>query len=173
MFRNIILVLIPFFVVFLYGESNKSAHQNFIQINKKMIEDKVFYSRYEGNAFYIMNKFKKIDPVELYGEVVYIMMDSPKSISGNAEFVSYRLNDGKIMIYGNDGSVSRMSLVSVKPDRWIFIEEDDVIGDGKRFELKKGGKEIWYLKKPKGYPPLEKCKPFEMECFVEAFKFPV
>jgi len=171
MFKKILLLWMILFMMSLYGENNRIVQQNFITINKKMIEGKVFYSRYEENSFYIMSKFKKIDPVELYGKVVYIMMDSPKSISGSAEFVSYRLKDGKIMIYGNDGSVSRMSLISVKPDRWILMEEDDVIGDGKRFELKKGV-EIWFFKKPKGYPPLEKCKPFEMECFVDAFKFP-
>ena len=160
-------------IVFLYGENNRNTQQNFITISKKMIEGKVFYSRYEGNSFYIMSKFKNIDPVESFGEVVYAMMDSPKSISGNVEYVNYRIKKGKIFIYGNDGSVYRLTLITTSPDRWILIEEADVIGDRKRLNFKKTGKETWYLKKPKGYPPLEKCKSFEGECFVEAFKFPV
>lgn len=173
MFRNIILVLIPFFVVFLYGENNKNAHQNFIKIKKEMIEDKVFYSRYQGNSFYIQTKFKKMNPSESFGEVVSTMMNSPKSISGNMGYVSYWIKKGKIVIYGNDGSATRNTLIAIKPDSWILIEEEDMDGNDKRFGFKKLGKETWYLKKPKGYPPLERCKPFEGKCFVEAFKLPV
>ena len=138
-----------------------------------MIEGKVFYSRYEGKSFYIQTKYKKMQSPEPFGEVVYTMMDSPKSISGNVEYVSYWIKNGKIVIYGNSGSAFRYTLISIKPDRWILIEEEDMDGDEKQFGFKKLGKETWYLKKPKGYPPLEKCKPFEGECFVEAFKFPV
>lgn len=173
MLKRIVLVSMVMSVVFLYGKNNRNTEQNFISINKKMIEGKVFYSRYEGNSFYIQSKFKNIDPVESFGEVVYIMMDSPKSISGSSEYVSYRLKSGKIVIYGNDGSATRLTLISTTSDRWILIEEEDADGIDKHFDYKNTGKETWYLKKPKGYPPLEKCKPFEGECFVEAFKFPV
>jgi len=169
--KTIFFSMISLMVVSLWGGKHYTGHK-FINISKQMIEGRIFYSRFNGNEFYILSKFKKIDPISQYGEVTYIMMDSPKSISGNTEVVGYRIIDGKLMVYGNDGSASRMSLVEVKPDRWILVEEDDVMGNGKRFKLKKGVN-VWFLKKPKGYPALEKCKPVDMECFVEAFKFPV
>ncbi len=173
MFKKILMMWMALFVIFLFGENNKNTQQNFISINKKMIEGKVFYSRFEGNSFYIMSRFKNIDPVDLYGEVVYTMMSSPKSISGNMEHVSYWIRDGKIVIYDNGGGASRLTLIAISPDRWILLEEEDGDGDGKHFGFKKTGKETWYLKKPRGYPALEKCKPVDLKCFVEAFKFPV
>lgn len=173
MFKKIIVVWLALFSVLLYGEQNKDPRQTFIKISKQMVEGKIFYSQYEGNSFYIQTNFKKIDPIESFGEVLYKMMNSAKSISGSVDYVSYRLKNGKIVIYGNDGSASRLTLISVSDDRWILLEEEDMDGMGKRFGFKKTGKETWYLKKPQGYPPLEKCKPFEGECFVEAFKFPV
>lgn len=173
MLTRTVLASMVIFVVFLYGENNKNTQQNFIRINKKMIEGKVFYSRYEGNSFYIQSKFKNIDPSDLFGEVVYTMMDSPKSISGSMDYVYYRLKNGKIVISGNDGSATRLTLISASAGRWILIEEEDVDGRDERFGFKKTGKKTWYFKKPKGYPELEKCKPVDLECFVEAFKFPV
>lgn len=173
MFKKLTIAWVVIFTVFLYGKNAGNSHEKHMNITKKMIEGKVFYSRYEGNSFYIQSKFSKIDPKEGYGEVVYIMMDSPKSISGNTEYVSYWLKKGKILVYGNDGSATRYTLISIKPDRWILIEEEDMDGIDKQFGFKKLGKETWYFKKPKGYPELEKCKPFEGECFVEASKFPV
>lgn len=164
MFRKIVLVGMVIFSTFLYGKTNTSAQQNFITINKKMIEGKIFYSRFDGNSFYIQAKFKKIDPVESFGEVAYTMMDSPRSISGNVEYVSYWLKKGKIVIYGNDGSATRLTLISATPDRWILIEEGDVDGIDKQFGFKKRGKETWYLKKPRGYPQFDRCIPEEMEC---------
>lgn len=167
MLKRIVLVSMVISMVFLYGENNRNAEKNFITINKKMIEGKVFYSRYKDNSFYIQSKFKNIDPVESFGEVVYTMMNSPKSISGSMEYVGYRIKNGKIVIYGNDGSATRHTLISIKEDRWILIEEEDMDGNDKRFGFKKLGKETWYLKKPRGYPKLDKCKPFEGECFLK------
>ena len=173
MLRKILLVGMVMSVVFLYGENNRNAQQNFIIITKKMIEGKVFYSRYDGNSFYIQSKFKNIDPADSFGEVVCTAMGSPKSISGSMDYVYYRLKNGKIVISGNDGSATRLTLISASADRWILMKEEDVDGRDKRFGYKKSGKRIYYLKKPKGYPELEKCKPVDLECFVEAFKFPV
>ncbi len=167
MFKKILLLWMVLFVMSLYGGKNKNVHQAPIQANKQMLEGKVFYSRYEGNSFYMQSRFKNIDPVESFGEVVYTMMNSPKSISGSMEYVSYWIRNGKIVIYGNDGSATRYTLISIKTDRWILIEEEDIDGNDKRFGFKKVGKETWHLKKPRGYPKLEKCKPFEGECFIE------
>ncbi len=162
MLKKLVLAIIVIITHSLCEAKNMSTHQATVEINKKMIENKVFYSRFKENSFYIQTHFKKIDPIELYGEVDYIMMDSPKSNTGSAETVSYQIKNGKIVIYGNDGSIERISLISVKPNHWILIGEEDVMGDGKRFN--KTGKKIWYLKKPKGYPPLERCKPVDLEC---------
>ena len=154
----------------LYGEKYQYDTKRSIAVTRQMIEGKKFYSRFGGDEFYTLSEFKKIDPVDLYGEVTYIMMDSPRSISGSAETVSYKIVNGTIMIYGNDGSASRLSLVKAGSDRWILLEENDVIGDGRQFKLNKNA-DVWFFKKPKGYPPLEKCKPVDMECFVKTFKF--
>jgi len=153
-------------LAFLFGGNSKQIEQKSIDLNKKMIEGNVFYSRYEGNSFYIMAHFKKIDPVELFGEVDYIMMDSPQSNTGSAETVSYKIKNGKLMIYGNDGSMERLSLIMVSPDLWAFAVEEDLTGDGKHFKQKKIDKEIWHLTRPERYPPLEKCKPIDQECIV-------
>jgi hypothetical protein len=154
------------------GSKSSDINQNNIRVTKKMIEGKVFYSHDAVDDYYILSSFKNIDPVDHYGKVVYIMMRSPESISGYTESVSYGIEDGKIVIYGNDGSSTRYTLITTASGKWVLMEEEDVDGHDKYSNYKKKGKRTWYLKKPKGYPALEKCKPFEMECKVDAFKFP-
>ena len=167
------LMLLLLFTSNLYSNTiskdlNTSKEYNSIKITKKMIEGKVFYSQYEGSSFYTQTEFKNINPSILFGEVFYTMMTSSKSISGSVEALSYKLENGKIIINTNDGSSFRLTLISANSSRWILIQEEDIDGKDKQFGLKKRGEEVFYLKKPKAYPALEKCKPFEGECFVKA-----
>lgn len=169
MFKKIIMLLISMSIVFLYGKSHNDTQHNFIKVTQKMIEGKVFYSQYEGNSFFIQTEFKNINPSNSFGEVFYTMMNTPKSISGSFEAVYYKLENGKIIINGNDGSSYRLTLISTNASRWILMEEEDIDGErGKQFGFKKWEREVFYIKKPKGYPSLEKCEPFEGECFVKA-----
>ena len=154
--------------IYYHGGNDSIAQHDFIKITPKMIEGKVFYSQYEGNSFFIQTEFKNINPSDSFGEVFYTMMNSPESISGSVEAVYYKLENGKIIINGNDGSSSRLTLISVSANEWILIQEEDLDGEGEKFGFKKWERVVFYLQKPKGYPPLEKCKPFEGECFLKA-----
>jgi tetratricopeptide (TPR) repeat protein len=149
------------------GNDNVSKH-DFIKITQKMIEGKIFYSQYEDNSFYIQTQFKNINPSDSFGEVVYTMMNSPESKSGSVEPLPYKLENGKVIINGNDGSSSRLTLVFANDSHWILFQENDIDGEDKQFGFEKWEREVFYLKKPKGYPALEKCKPFEGECFIKA-----
>jgi hypothetical protein len=145
-----------------------AEHQGFIPVTEKMVAEKVFYSRFEGDSFYIESIYKKIYPAMKVGKIIYKMLDSPQSRSGSMEYVFYRIIDGKIYIYGNDGSVTRLTLLSAIPGRWILQEEEDIDGQDKRFGFEARGKKTFYLSKPKGYPDFDKCKPDNdtLQCFV-------
>ena len=169
MHKKLFLLWMVLFAVFLYGEKNKYAPHKPIPVSKQMIEGKAFYEHSGSgrDSYYTMSRFKKMDPGKPYGDLIYVMMGSPGDTSGNAEYVSYSIKNGKIIIYGNGGSNYRLTLVSKNRKRWILMEEEDPDGPDKRFGFQKSDIAVWYLRRPGGYPPLERCKPVDYRCFVK------
>jgi len=59
--------------------------------------------------------------------------------------LSYRLMEGKIVYYGNDGSKHRMTLHSSSPSSWVIMEEEDMDGDDKQFGFGTAVKNVYKL----------------------------
>ena len=150
--------------------NSKKQQAPYIKITKQMLVDRVLYT--ERYSAYLEIRFLKSSFKSVDGDIVSIFLDNHSSIKGSMETTSYRLKDGRIIEYGNDGSKTRVTLISSTPDSWVTLEEDDGDGDDKRFGYAQPVKRIYYLKRPKEYPRFEDCKPnLEGACTLTPSKF--
>ncbi len=166
-----ILVGIMALTFSLYGNDHKKQQISYIKITKQMLVDRVLYTKKYGS--YVEIKFIKPSFKSFDGDLAFTFLQNKNSVIGDMEGLSYRLKDGQIIYYGNDGSKFRMSMLSSTSNTWIMLEEEDVDGDGKQFSYAKPVKNIYYLKKPKEYPRFEDCKPLNaLECSLTSSLYP-
>ena len=120
-------------------QKGKSSHPRF---TKLMLQGRVLQTQMYGSELtvkFIPSQFKSFD-----GDMVFHFSSNDHE---QDEILSYRLLDGKIIYYGNDGSKHRMTLLSVENGTWIILEEEDIDGDDKQFEFGEEVKQIYTVKK--------------------------
>ena len=103
----------------------KDSKQTF---TKQLLQGIVLKTQKYGSKLtvkFIPSQFKSFD-----GDMVFHFSSNDPE---QDERLSYRLIDGKIVYYGNDGSKHRMTLHSASPTSWIILEEEDMDGDDKQF----------------------------------------
>ena len=127
------------------------------RITKQMLAGRTLYNKEEYG--YVEIKFLKPTFKSFDGDVVFTILGSQNSGRGDVEQLSYRLDHGKIIYYSNDGAKYQMTLHSSTSRSWVFLEEEDVDGDGKRVGYSRPVKKIYYLNRPNGYPRFQDCKP--------------
>ncbi len=139
------------------GSSYAKQQGSYERITKQMLAGKTLYSKEQYG--YVEMKFRKPAFKSFDGEIVFTIMENQNSSRGNVEQLSYRLKNGRIIYYSNDGAKYRMTLHSSTSRTWIFLEEEDMDGDGKRTGYSRPVKKSYYLNRPNGYPRFEGCKP--------------
>jgi len=119
----------------------KNSQQKF---TRQMLEGKILQTREYNSDLtvkFLPPRFKSCD-----GDMIF-------HFSSNAdddnEILCYRLIDGKIVYYGNDGSKYRLTLVSADHQKWIMLEEEDIDGDDKQFDFTRAVKKEFMVKKSK------------------------
>ncbi len=120
-------------------QKQKSSHQRF---TKQMLEGRVLQTQMYGSDLtvkFIPSQFKSFD-----GDMVFHFSSN---IEEENERLSYKLMDGKIIYYGNDGSKHRMTLLSAKSSTWIMLEEEDIDGDDKQFGFGQAVKTVFTILK--------------------------
>ena len=116
-------------VIFLIFGSQLNAT---VKINKQMLKGKILQTQMYGSNLtvkFVPSKFKSYD-----GDMVFHFSSNDPE---QDEISSYKLKNGKIIYYGNDGSKYRMTLHSSTPTSWIIFEEEDSDGDGKTVWFRK------------------------------------
>lgn len=126
-------------------------------LTKQMLAGRALYTKEQYG--YVEIKFLKPTFKSFDGDIVFTIMGSQNSSRGDIERLSYRLDDGRVIYYSNDGAKYRMTLISSTSVSWIILEEEDMDGDGKRQGYAQPVKKIYYLNRPNRYPRFQGCKP--------------
>jgi hypothetical protein len=126
-----------------------------------MLQNRTFYYRWwDEPGIYTSVQFlpaPESDPT-IDGMVRYKMLTKTDRGTGSVEEVYYRMIRGKLYIFGNDGSMTRYTLVRREADRWILWEEEAQDGFEKRSDFGRKEKVFWYFHRPPSFPDLDHCR---------------
>jgi len=120
-------------------QKQKKLHLRF---TNQMLQGEVLQTQMYGSDLsitFLPTQFKSFD-----GEILFHFSSNDPE---QDEVLAYRLIDGKIVYYGNDGSKYRMTLHSTTPTSWIILEEEDIDGDDKQFGFRKAVKYVYKLQR--------------------------
>ena len=127
------------------NSQQKSSHPRF---TKQMLQGKVLQAQKYGSELtvkFIPSQFKSFD-----GDIIFHFSSNDPE---QDERLSYRLMDGKIIYYGNDGSKHRITLHSTTSTSWIILEEEDMDGDDKQFGFGKAVKDVYKIQRSSNVSP--------------------
>ncbi len=120
--------------------SQQKKQQSYLKFTRSMLQGQVLQTKMYGSDLtvkFLPTQYKSYD-----GDILFhFSTNDPEQ----DERLSYRLINGKIVFYGNDGTKQRMTLSSTTPSSWIILEEEDVDGDDKQFGFGKGNKIIYKI----------------------------
>jgi hypothetical protein len=124
-----------------FSNNNQQKHKkSYLKFTKHMLQGQVLQTQMYGSDLtvkFLPSAFKSYD-----GDILFhFSTNDPEQ----DERLSYRLINGKIVFYGNDGSKQRMTLSSITPTSWIILEEEDPDGDDRQFGFGKGNKIIYKI----------------------------
>lgn len=131
-------LLFLFFITFAFGGLSKV----FINIDKQMLKGKILYTYQYGSDLTLRFLPASIEPFD--GDIVFHFSSNADN---DNEILSYKIIDGRLIYYGNDGSRHRLTLLSVNNGTWTVTEEEDVDGDDKQFGFGEAVEKIYTQKK--------------------------
>ena len=104
----------------------------------------------DGKNLFVQNKdggvklsFVKSNPETIDGTIVFTFLTPKNCHPGTIERLNYRLKSGKIIYYANDGSKTRLTLQEIHATSWAVLEEEDVDGDGDKFDFGQPVKKVY------------------------------
>ncbi len=113
-----------------------------ININKQMLNGVVLQTQQYGSDLtvtFLPPSFRSHD-----GDIVFHFSTNAED---DKEVLSYKIINGKLIYYGNDGSKYRMTLLSTDNGSWIIAEEEDPDGDDTQFAFGKAEERVYTIKK--------------------------
>ncbi len=101
--------------------------------SKQLLEGKVLYIQDQEMDTYVKLSFQESNLKLFDGTIAFTFLDTTTCHPDTVETLQYRLKDGKIIYYANDGSKSRLTLQTITPTSWKVRAEEDMDGDGQQF----------------------------------------
>lgn len=111
---------------------------------KQLIDGKILYNQ-DKNAF-VKLSFQKSNVKSFDGTIVFTFLKTKDCLPGTIESLPYRLKEGKIIYYANDGSKTRLTLQAITSTSWMVLEEEDIDGDDPKFDFRQSVKKVYDLK---------------------------
>lgn len=118
--------------------------KNPLRFTRQMLKGRVLQTQMYGSDLtvkFLPSSFEYFD-----GDILFHFSTN---VEEENEILSYKLIDGKIIYYGNDGSKHRMTLHSTSPVSWVIFEEEDIDGDDKQFSYGQAVKTLYTVLKSK------------------------
>ncbi len=125
-----ILVLFCFSIHNIYAKNTPDSKIQQINITQKMLQGRVLQTIEYGED--LRMKFFPSKQKLLDGDIVFHFNTNEES---DNEVLNYKLDDGQIVYYSNDGSIYRLKLISATSTTWIMLEYQDIDGDGTIFSF--------------------------------------
>lgn len=111
---------------------------------KQLLVGKTLYNQ-EKDA-YVKLSFQKSNAKLCDGTIVFTFLKNKNCLPDTIEALPYRLKDGKVIYYANDGSTTRLTLQKVTTTSWIILAEEDIDGDDQQLNYGPAVKNVYTFK---------------------------
>ena len=111
---------------------------------KQLLDGKILYNQERDS--YVELSFLKSNEKSFDGTIVFTFLKTKDCLPDTIEPLPYRLDEGKIIYYANDGSKTQLTLHTITATSWMVLEEEDVDGDGRQFDFGQAVKKVYEFK---------------------------
>jgi hypothetical protein len=109
--------------------------------SSQLLEGKTLYT--QGKDGFVKVSFSKSKSKSFDGTIVFSFLGTASCRPDTVEALNFRIESGKIIYYGNDGSKNRLTLQAVHSTSWVVLEEEDTDGDDSQFGFGPAVKKVY------------------------------